>query len=436
MEMKKKKLYLEAQKVILGGNSLLSKNPNMLLPKGWPTYFKKAHKVNVWDINGKKYIDMMCLVGQSILGYSNKELDQYLFKKSRDGIITSLNCPEEVFLAKKLIKIHPWAQMAKFARSGGEANALAARIARAATGRDHIAICGYHGWHDWYLSVNLKDKNNLSKFLLPGLEPHGVPKALKNTCHTFQSNDLSKLKKIIQKFRPAAIYMEVARNRLPDKDNLKKIRKLADKNKILLIFDECTTGFRRNLGGLHLTTGVNPDLAMFGKALGNGYAITCVLGRKKYMKIAEKSFISSTFWSERLGYLAAIKTLDILKKKKPYNNLIKIGKMLNKSWEILAKQNDLKISITGIETITSFSFTSKNNLLYKTYITQEMLKKGYLASNVVYLNIHHTKKIIKNYLKNLSPIFNQISLFEKGILKKLPLNSPICNSKFERINDH
>ena len=137
--------------------------------------------------------------------------------------------------------------------------------------------------------------------------------------------------------------MEVARNRLPDKDNFKKIRKLADKNKILLIFDECTTGFRRNLGGLHLTTGVNPDLAMFGKALGNGYAITCVLGRKKYMKIAEKSFISSTFWSERLGYLAAIKTLDILKKKKPYNNLIKITKMLNKSWEILAKQNDLKL---------------------------------------------------------------------------------------------
>ena len=121
--------------------------------------------------------------------------------------------------------------------------------------------------------------------------------------------------------------MEVARNRLPDKDNLKKL-KLADKNKILLIFDECTTGFRRNLGGLHLTTGVNPDLAMFGKALGNGYAITCPR-KKKIHENCRKSFISSTFWSERLGYLAAIKTLDILKKKKPYNNLIKIGKMLN-----------------------------------------------------------------------------------------------------------
>ena len=436
MVNRKKDLYSKAKKIILGGNMLLSKNPSMILPKGWPSYYKKAHKINVWDVNGKKYIDMMCLVGQSILGYSNIELDKYVSNKSKNGIITSLNCPEEVYLANKLLKLHPWAQMVKFARSGGEANALAARIARAATGRDHIAVCGYHGWHDWYLSVNLKNKNNLSNFLLPGLEPYGVPKSLKNTCHTFKINDLMKLEKIIQKFKLAAIYMEVARNSLPDKTILKKIRKIATKHKIILIFDECTTGFRRNLGGLHLTTGVNPDLVMLGKALGNGYAITCVLGKKKYMKAAEKSFMSSTFWSERVGFLASIKTLDILQKKSPYAGLIKIGKMLNKSWMDLAKKYNLEIKISGIETITNFTFQSKNNLMYKTFITQEMLKKGYLASNVVYLNICHTKKIINSYIKCLDSIFEQISLFEQGKIKKLPLVSPICISNFERISDH
>lgn len=430
------KIYKKAEKIILGGNMLLSKNPRMILPNGWPTYFKKAKKIYVWDLNNRKYIDMMCLVGQSILGYSNDELDKKVIFKAKNGIISSLNCYEEVQLAQKLLKLHPWADMVKFARSGGEANALAARIARASTGKDHIAICGYHGWHDWYLSVNIGGKNNLSKFLLPGLEPHGVPKTLKGTCHPFQLNELDKLEKIIKKYKLAAIYMEVARNHLPNKSLLKKIRNLATKHQICLVFDECTTGFRRNLGGLHLTTGVNPDVAMFGKALGNGYAISCVIGKKKFMKPAEKSFISSTFWSERIGFLAGLSTLEILEKKNPYKQIIQTGKYLNNSWLKLAKKYSLKIDIVGIETITSFSFRSKNNLLYKTYISQEMLKKGYLASNVVYLNIFHTRKIINDYIKNLDRIFEKISLYEQKKIKKIGLNSEVCNSKFQRINDH
>ena len=431
-----KNFYKEAEKIILGGNMLLSKNPKMILPNGWPTYFKKAKKIYVWDLKNKKYVDMMCLVGQSILGYSNNELDKKIFLKAKKGVISSLNCYEEVQLAKKILKFHPWASMVKFARSGGEANALAARIARASTGKDHIAVCGYHGWHDWYLSVNIGGKNNLSKFLLPGLEPHGVPKSLKGTCHPFQIHEIDKLKDIIKKNDLAAIYMEVARNKLPDIKLLKEIRKLATKNKICLIFDECTTGFRRNLGGLHLTTGVNPDLAMFGKALGNGYAITCVIGKKRFMQKAKKSFISSTFWSERVGFLAGLYNLEILEKKKPFENLIKVGKFLNYSWENLAKKYNLKISISGIETISSFNFISKNNSLYKTYITQEMLKKGYLASNVVYLNIYHNKNVISNYIKNLDPIFRKISLFENKKIKKIGLNGPISGFRFKRINDH
>jgi glutamate-1-semialdehyde aminotransferase len=154
------------------------------------------------------------------------------------------------------------------------------------------------------------------------------------------------------------------------------------------------------------------------------------------MQKAKKSFISSTFWSERVGFLAGLYNLEILEKKKPFENLIKVGKFLNYSWENLAKKYNLKISISGIETISSFNFISKNNSLYRTYITQEMLKKGYLASNVVYLNIYHNKNVISNYIKNLDPIFKKISLFENKKIKKIGLNGPISGFRFKRINDH
>ena len=170
------KLYLKAKKVILGGNMLLSKRPEMTLPNLWPAYYSKSKKIFVWDLDNRKYIDMICFVGQNILGYANKSVDKFVFKNAAKGNMTSLNCPEEVILANKLIELHPWAKIAKFARSGGEANAMSIRIARASTKKEHIAICGYHGWHDWYLSVNLSGKNKLNNHHLPGLIPDGAPK--------------------------------------------------------------------------------------------------------------------------------------------------------------------------------------------------------------------------------------------------------------------
>tara|TARA_Y200000002_G_scaffold382450_1_gene399553 strand:+ start:2041 stop:3345 length:1305 start_codon:yes stop_codon:yes gene_type:complete len=429
------KLYKKAKKVILGGNMLLSKRPEMTLPGvDWPNYFSQAKKNTVWDLDGKKYIDMMMFVGQNILGYANQEVDNYVSNFSRKGNITSLNCPEEVRLAEELISLHPWSGMAKFARSGGEANAISIRIARAATKRDHIAICGYHGWHDWYLSVNLKDKNKLSNHLLPGLKPKGVPKKLAGITHPFRYGDFNELVKISKKYNLAAIKMEVGRGSLPDKIFLKKVRKLATKKKIVLIFDECTSGFRRNLGGMHMTQKVYPDLCMFGKALGNGYAITAVIGRKKFMKKAEDSFISSTFWTERVGFLAGLKTIEVMKKEKSWKKIIELGKFLNLKWLDLSKKYNLKINISGIESITSFNFTSKNNLKYKTYISQEMLKKGFLASNTVFLSTTYTKDTIKKYIKNLEPIFKNISKFEKNSKIKF-LKGPVCHTTFRRLND-
>ena len=175
---------------------------------------------------------MMCYVGQNTLGYNHNDIDNEVIKKIKLGNMSTLNSPEEVELAEELLRIHSWADMVKFARSGGEANAMAIRIARAASRKDNIAICGYHGWHDWYLSVNLKNKNDLNDHLLPELKPIGVPKKLINTTHAFNYGDIDQLYQIIKKHDLAAIKMEVGRSSLPDINFLKVVRQLTRKKKL------------------------------------------------------------------------------------------------------------------------------------------------------------------------------------------------------------
>ena len=432
MKIKKNKVWVRAKKIILGGNSLLSKRPEMFLPNYWPTYFTKASGINVWDLEGKKYTDMIFAVGQNTLGYSNPNVDKKVKNVISKGTMTTLNCPEEYLLAKKLIKLHPWAGMVKFARSGGEANAIAIRIARAASGRDNIAICGYHGWHDWYLSVNLKSKNNLNKHLLPGLKIDGVPKSLKNNVHAFELNNFEKLKKIYSKYKIGTLILEIARNTLPNNRFLKSVKKFCKEKKIILIFDECTSGFRRNIGGMHLLTNTNPDIVMLGKAIGNGYAITAVIGKKKVMKKAENSFISSTMWSERVGFVAALATINEMEKTKSFKKLIQYGKYINYKWKKLSKKYDLNLNIKGIECITSFQFP-KNNQIYKTFISQEMLKKGYLSSNLIYLSTKHTIKVIDKYINNLDSVFLKIKNTPINKIKRL-IRGPISHNTFKRLN--
>ena len=286
--------------------------------------------------------------------------------------MTTFNCPEEVELARKITKIHPGSKMVKFARSGGEANAISIRIARAASKKDKIAVCGYHGWHDWYLSINLSGKDKLKGHLLPGLNPNGVPKNLNQTVFPFQYGDIEGLEKILRKNDIGTIKLEVARYTKPNVNFLKEVRKIADK-KIVLIFDECTTGFRRNFGGLHLTTGVEPDMAMFGKAIGNGYAINAIIG-KKVIQAAEDSFISSTFWTERVGYIAANTTLDLMKKLKPWENLINMGKLFKEGCLNIAKKHNINLRVTGIDTINYLNFEKNKIKFIRLFITQEMLK--------------------------------------------------------------
>ena len=408
------KFWKRAQTVIPGGTMLFSKNPDLFLPGKWPAYFSKSKGCKLWDLNNNVYDDVAFMgVGTNTLGYCHPNIEKKVIKVLKKGTMSTLNSIEEILLAEKLISLHPWSEMARFTRSGGEANAVAIRIARAASGRDKIAVCGYHGWHDWYLSSNINNENSLNTHLMSNLPINGVPKNLKNTVFTFEYNNFEQLKKIVKKNKIGAIKMEVKRTSDPKNNFLNKIRNLATQNNIVLIFDECTSGFRQTYGGIHKFYNIEPDMAIFGKALGNGYAINAIIGKRNIMEQSQKSFISSTFWTERVGSTAALETLEIMDKTKSWKEITSTGKKIKKIWKRLSILHNLDLKIQGIDAVPNFYFNSKNNLEYKTLITQEMLKKNILASNMIYCALPHKEKILKKYFDILESIFYKISKVEK-----------------------
>jgi glutamate-1-semialdehyde 2,1-aminomutase len=429
------KLWKRAKQVIPGGNMLLSKRPEMFLPDQWPAYFSKAKGCKVWDMDGKEYLDMSIMgIGTNILGYGHPEVDDAVRATISAGNMSSLNCPEEVYLAERLVAIHPWADMVRFARTGGEANAVAIRVARAASGKDKVAVCGYHGWHDWYLAANLSDDDSLAGHLLPGLDPKGVPENLRGTVLPFSYNNYAELEALVDNHDIGVIKMEVSRNKGPEDGFLQKVRKLATDRGIVLIFDECTSGFRQTFGGLHKLYGVEPDMAIFGKALGNGYAITAMIGRREIMEAAQSTFISSTFWTERIGPAAALKTLEVMEREASWETVTETGRNIAHSWSKLADKYSLKIDHWGLPALTGFTFQSPSALAYKTLITQEMLAKGYLAGNSVYVCTEHTSEIVKAFSEALDPVFELIKECEEGRDVNSLLKGPVCDSGFKRLN--
>ena len=429
------KLWKRAKKVIPGGNMLLSKRSEMHLPENWPSYFSKTSGCSVWDMDGKHYYDYHLMgVGTNLLGYSHPEVDAAVMEVIKSGNMSTLNAPEEVLLAEKLIELDPWAGMVRFARSGGEANAIAIRIARAATGRDGVAVCGYHGWHDWYLSANLSDDDQLAGHLLPGLRTDGVPKSLKGNVHPFNYNDFFALENLVKTKSIGVIKMEVIRNLEPEDGFLVKVRTLADENNIVLIFDECTSGFRECYGGLHKKYEVYPDIAVYGKTLGNGYAVSAVVGREEVMQAAQSTFISSTFWTERIGSAAALKTLEVMEREKPWEHAMNVGNSVRKIWSETASKHDLEITISGLPALSSYTIKSDNSFAYKTLVTQEFLKRGYLAGTIFYACNAHDLEKFGEYSEILDQTFSMIAQCEKGHDIAKLLNGPICHAGFKRLN--
>lgn len=430
------KLWKRAKQVIPGGNMLLSKRAEMFVPDQWPAYFSKAKGCRVWDLDGREYIDMSLMgIGTNTLGYGHPEVDEAVRKIVDSGNMSTLNCPEEVYLAERLVEMHPFADMVRFARSGGEANAIAIRIARAASGKDKVAFCGYHGWHDWYLSANLGDGKNLAGHLLPGLEPNGVPRSLGGTVLPFNYNRFDELEALVREHDDiGVIKMEVVRNMGPQDGFLQKVRDLATAKGIVLIFDECTSGFRQTFGGIHKMYGVEPDMAIFGKTIGNGYALTAVIGRREIMEAAQTTFISSTFWTERIGPAAALKTLEVMERVRSWEQITRIGEGVAVRWKALAARHGLAITPNGIPALTGLSFNGPKALAYKTLLTQEMLAKGYLAGTGLYVCIEHTPELVDGYFEALDGVFALIRECEDGRDVMALLKGPVCHGGFKRLN--
>ena len=429
-------LHSKALNLIPGANSLLSKRRELFAPNIWPAYFKNAKGIEVEDLDGNRFKDFSHFgVGTNTLGYGHPEVDKAVIECIKNGNMSSLNAPEEVLLAQKLTQMHPWSSMAKFARTGGEANSMAVRIARSFTGKSKIIFCGYHGWHDWYLSANIHNNKNLDSQLMSGLSPVGVPKELSNTSIPFLDGDLDKLEEILTAGDVAAIKMEVMRSKAPSKDYLQSVRQLANQYNCLLIFDECTSGFRETYGGLHLKYSVEPDLCILGKTLGNGYAITSVIGTDKVMRASQSTFISSTFFTERIGFVAALKTLEVMKDIKSWETITNKGKTFKKYLNILIKNHNLDLDISGMHALVCYNFNIDNQLAAKTFVTQEMLKLNFLAGNLFYPSIMHTEKDMKLFFNALDKVYGKLSKIIKNneeITKYL--DDELCHASFKRLN--
>jgi glutamate-1-semialdehyde 2,1-aminomutase len=430
------KLWKRAKRIIPGGSMLLSKRAEMFLPEQWPAYFSRAKGCEVWDLDDRRYEDLSLMgIGTNTLGYGHPEVDAAVQATVAAGNMSTLNCPEEVYLAERLVELHPWSEMVRFARSGGEANAIAIRIARAAAGRDKVAVCGYHGWHDWYLSANLGSDETLAGHLLPGLEPRGVPANLRNTVFPFNYNDLESLRRIVETHDVGVIKMEVSRNQGPAPGFLEGVRALADARGIVLVFDECTSAFRETFGGLHKKFGVEPDIALFGKTLGNGYAITATIGRREVMEAAQSTFISSTFWTERIGPVAALKALEVMERTRSWDEITATGHRIREGWAQLAAKHRLEISHWGLPALAGYTFDGEKSLEYKTLVTQEMLDRGFLAGTSVYACLAHTPQVLERYFAALDPVFALVAECEHGDREVMSLlRGPVCHAGFKRLN--
>jgi len=429
-------LYLKAKQIIPGGTQLLSKRPEMFLPELWPAYYRKCKGVKVFDLDGNKYIDMsICGVGACVLGYADPDVDYAVSEAIKAGNMCTLNVPEEIELAELLLEIHPWAQMIRYARTGGEAMAIAIRIVRALTGKEKILFCGYHGWHDWYISANLAEYTALDGQLLPGLEPKGIPRALQATAIPFQYNDLTSFQSLVKQYSNeiAAVVLEPVRNYWPEKNFLESIRQITKERNIPLVFDEITSGFRMTNGGIHLKLGIDPDLAVFAKAISNGYPMAALIGKSKIMNAAQKTFISSTYWTDKIGPVAALATIKKFKKCDVSSHLVSVGNLVQNGWKKLAKKFNIKIDITGISPLSHWKIDSEDSQLLHTIITKKMLDKGFLVTRAFYSTYAHKKEHVENYINSLDIILEELIQYIKSGTLKTIYKGPTAHTGFKRL---
>ena len=435
---KTQELYTYAKKRMPGGVQLLSKRPEMFAPDKWPAYAVSGKGCQVIDLDGNNYYDMTTNgIGACLLGYADPDVTAAVTKRIEMGSMTSLCAPEEVYLADRLCEIHPWASQVRFARTGGEICAVAVRIARATTGRNLVAISGYHGWCDWYLAANLSDDHSLDGVHLPGLKPAGVPKQLTGTAYTFIGDDKESFDRLIAEHGDelACVIMEPMRNEVPSDGFLQHVRDSLHRVGALLIFDEITIGWRYTFGGCHKELGVNPDMAVFAKSLGNGHPIAAVIGTKEAMDGTQNSFISSTYWTEAVGPTAALATLDKMEKTKVWEYVKNVGETVQRDWVDAAQRHGINIGCSGLPCLAHFDFKD-HPLELKTLYTVLMLNEGFLGNTALYPTLAHTEDVLKRYREAIDSVFAKIADILKNGGKDAVLEAidgKVCQTGFKRL---
>ncbi|MFC1452007.1 aminotransferase class III-fold pyridoxal phosphate-dependent enzyme [Verrucomicrobiota bacterium] len=430
-------LYRKAKTLIPGGVQLLSKRPEMAAPDQWPAYYREARGCEIVDLDGRHYVDCSLHgIGSTLLGFRDPDVTRAVVRRVRLGSWATLSPPDEVELAERLCAIHPWAEQARFARTGGEVMAMAVRIARAATDRSVVAVCGYHGWHDWYLAANLGSEDALRGHLLPGLDPLGVPRELRGTNFTFTYNNRTELDRIVEQHGPrlAAVVMEPCRYADPEPGFLEYVRDRAHGAGALLIFDEITIGWRLTYGGAHLKFGVSPDMATFGKTLSNGHLMAAVIGTRPAMEGAHGSFISSSYWTEGVGPAAALATLDKMARVNVPRHCRRIGLRIKDLWQRCAALHEIPVEIdNAYPAMAHFAFKHDRAQALKTLFVQSMLERGFLANTAIYVTLAHTDEIVDRYETAVGEAFADIGdAIRKGDIEQR-LKGPVAHTGFRRL---
>ena len=427
-------LYERAKQIIPGGTQLLSKRPEMFLPDNWPAYYSKVEGYTITDLDGNKYIDMgINGIGSCILGASDKDINNDVIECINRGSMSTLNHTNEVYLTEKLIELHPWAGMARYTRTSGEACAIAIRIARAYTNKYKIAFCGYHGWHDWYLATNI-NSSGLDKHLIGGLSSIGVPPILEGSIYPFNYNKLDELELLFNKQDIGIVIMEPMRSTYPENNFLNNVRNLCNKHNSILIFDEVTSGFRITNGGLHKLFNVEPDIVVFGKAISNGYPLGVILGKKNIMQSAQDTFISSTYWTEGIGFTAGLSTINKFVNYNVAEHIKLIGEYFQNKLKDLSIKHNNKLNISGLPCITTFTFNYENPLYIKTLFIQEMLKNGYITTLAFYATYAHNTIIIDKYLDEINTFFYKYKTHMENNNILQFLEGPVVHGGFQRVN--
>ncbi|MEN8230095.1 MAG: aminotransferase class III-fold pyridoxal phosphate-dependent enzyme [Bacteroidota bacterium] len=430
------KLYREAKQLFPYGTQLFSRRPELGAYGQAPIYFEKMKDAHFWDVDGNEFIDTAMGIGPVILGYGYDKVDHAVKNQIDKGVLGSINNELEIEVAQAMVEMVPCAEMVKFCKSGGEADAIAVRMARAHTGREKVLFCGYHGWHDWYLAANLGSDSTLDTHLLPGLNPKGVPASLEGTCLPFEYNNLEQLESVLKENagEVACIIMEPTRNKQPGAGFLEGVRQLADEHKCLLIFDEVITGFRMSNGGAQAYYDVTPDLATFAKAMANGYSLAAVTGRREIMEKQADNFISSTYWSDSTALAAGLATLTEIRNEPVIETLKRTGRLLMTHIEQLAQKHELKVDIPGHGSWFSLGFNyGEDTSKIMTLFIQEMIARGIYTISVFYMSYTHTSGDIERIRQAIDEVFE---LIKEGIqndrVDKL-LRCPVRQIGFKRL---